>query len=121
MKKLFFILFMLPTMLLSQSKVITGNVTDDTGEGLPGVTIQIKNSPKNGALTDFDGNFKITISSEDEKILIFSYLGFKRQEINVTNALDGCCHVAPGPSESHIRLFHRSRRTTVPRRTGYLP
>ena len=86
MKKLFFILFMLPTMLLSQSKVITGNVTDDTGEGLPGVTIQIKNSPKNGALTDFDGNFKITISSEDEKILIFSYLGFKRQEINVSNS-----------------------------------
>jgi len=77
---------MLPTILVSQSKVITGNVTDDTGEGLPGVTIQIKNSPKNGALTDFDGNFKITISSEDEKVLIFSYLGFKKQEINVSNS-----------------------------------
>lgn len=86
MKKLFFIFFMLPSILLSQSKVITGNVTDDTGEGLPGVTIQIKNSPKNGALTDFDGNFKITINSEDEKILIFSYLGFKRQEVNVSNS-----------------------------------
>ena len=77
---------MLPTILLSQSKVITGNVTDDTGEGLPGVTIQIKNSPKSGALTDFDGNFKITLSTEDEKVLIFSYLGFKRQEINVSNS-----------------------------------
>ncbi len=86
MKKLFFIFFMLPTILLSQSKVITGNVTDDTGEGLPGVTIQIKNSPKSGALTDFDGNFKITLSPEDEKVLIFSYLGFKRQEINVSNS-----------------------------------
>ena len=86
MKKLFFIFFMLPTILVSQSKVITGNVTDDTGEGLPGVTIQIKNSPKNGVLTDFDGNFKITISSEDEKVLIFSYLGFKKQEINVSNS-----------------------------------
>ncbi len=86
MKKLFFIFFMLPTILLSQSKVITGNVTDDTGEGLPGVTIQIKNSPKSGALTDFDGNFKITLSTEDEKVLIFSYLGFKRQEINVSNS-----------------------------------
>ncbi|MDB2625188.1 SusC/RagA family TonB-linked outer membrane protein, partial [Flavobacteriaceae bacterium] len=74
------------TILLSQSKVITGNVTDDTGEGLPGVTIQIKNSPKSGALTDFDGNFKITLSPEDEKVLIFSYLGFKRQEINVSNS-----------------------------------
>ena len=73
-------------MLLSQSKIITGNVTDDTGEGLPGVTIQIKNSPKNGALTDFDGNFKITLSSEDEKVLIFSYLGFKRQEVNVSDS-----------------------------------
>ncbi len=86
MKKLFFIFFVLPTMLLSQSKIITGNVTDDTGEGLPGVTIQIKNSPKNGALTDFDGNFKITLSSEDEKVLIFSYLGFKRQEVNVSDS-----------------------------------
>ena len=86
MKKLFFIFFMLPTILLSQSKVITGNVTDDTGEGLPGVTIQIKNSPKSGALTDFDGNFKITLSTEDEKVLIFSYLGFKRQEINISNS-----------------------------------
>ena len=41
---------MLPTILLSQSKVITGNVTDDTGEGLPGVTIQIKNSTNNAEM-----------------------------------------------------------------------
>ena len=46
MKKLFFIFFMLPTILLSQSKVITGNVTDDTGEGLPGVTIQIRSEER---------------------------------------------------------------------------
>jgi len=50
--------------ILSQSKkTITGTVSDENGELLPGANIQIKNG-KEGTTTDFDGNYSLTISGE---------------------------------------------------------
>jgi len=50
-------------MVFSQSKTITGTIKDETGLTLPGVTIQIKNTEKLGAVSDFDGKLTITIPS----------------------------------------------------------
>ncbi len=85
MNKIFFLFVFLPMMIYSQSKTITGSVTDDGGLPLPGVTILVKNSKNLGATTDFDGNFNITIPSNQTKILVFSYLGYTTQEVNVSN------------------------------------
>lgn len=85
MKKLLLFFIFLPIMIYSQSKTIIGKVNDANGLALPGVTILVKNSKNIGATTDFDGNFNITISSNQTKILIFSYLGYATQEINVSN------------------------------------
>ncbi|WP_299055054.1 TonB-dependent receptor [uncultured Polaribacter sp.] len=65
----------------SQQKV-TGKVTDEgQGGGIPQVNIQIKGTTI-GAATDFDGNFSITTKNATD-ILVFSYLGYKTQEITV--------------------------------------
>jgi len=59
---------------------ITGNVTDDTGAPLPGANVLVKGTT-NGTQTDFDGNY--TITANDSDVLVFSYIGFKSQEIAI--------------------------------------
>jgi TonB-linked SusC/RagA family outer membrane protein len=47
----------------------------------PGVTVLIKGTNK-GVVTDFDGNYEIEVSDPDA-ILVFSYVGYKTQEVPV--------------------------------------
>lgn len=65
-----------------KQKRITGKVVDETGEPLPGVTIQIAGSPR-GVTTDIDGSFNIEVNSTDK--LTVSYLGMETQTITVGN------------------------------------
>ncbi len=62
-------------------KTVSGMVTDENGQALPGVTIMVKGSQK-GTVTDTKGQFKISIP-DDNTILIFSSIGFQRKEIAV--------------------------------------
>lgn len=68
---------------------ISGKVVDANGEPIIGATIK-EEGTSNGAITDFDGNYSLTVSSPDA-ILQFSYVGYKSEEfmadkgvINVT-------------------------------------
>ena len=79
MKKLLLILLLLPLINWAQEKSIRGVVTDGT-EPLPGVNI-IEKGTTNGVTTDFNGNYEISVSSD--AMLVFSYLGFKTQEVTV--------------------------------------
>lgn len=65
-----------------QQKTITGKITDSQGMPLPGATVMIKSS-STGTTTDFEGNFSIEIE-DYPTILTISYMGFKTQEINIT-------------------------------------
>ncbi len=60
--------------------VVTGQVTDDSGELIPGVNVVIKGTTQ-GAITDLDGNYKLPKS--DDMTLIFSFVGFETQEVAV--------------------------------------
>ncbi len=60
---------------------ITGAVIDENGLPLPGVNV-VEKGTQNGAMTDFDGNYYIMISSKDA-VLVFSSIGFETQEIAV--------------------------------------
>lgn len=81
MKKLTFILLLLPLFAFSQGKIVSGVVNDDMGGPLPGATVQVKGSESIGSITDFDGKFTIAIRDGETRIIV-SYVGFYSQEIN---------------------------------------
>ena len=85
MKKLLLFFIFLPIVIHSQNITINGTVSDEIGSPLPGVSILVKNSDNIGTVSDFDGNYSIELPSELEKVLIFSYIGFSSQEIDVSN------------------------------------
>ncbi len=85
MNRLLLIFLFFPLMVLAQSKTVSGVVNDENGSPLPGATVQLKGSDSIGAISDFDGNFSINIPSENNQVLIFSYIGYTDQEVDVTN------------------------------------
>ena len=66
----------------AQEKTVTGKVTDSDGLPIPGVNIKVKGTQQ-GTQTDFDGNFSIEASSD--QTLVFTYLGYEKQEVPVGN------------------------------------
>ena len=78
---IFFILLFIATGY-AQKKTITGVVTSGGGP-LPGVSIVIKGTAI-GVISDFDGNYSINVDEVND-ILIFSFMGFKTQEVNIGN------------------------------------
>lgn len=83
-EKMFFTFLLLFAIFSSFSQQkISGKVTDINNVPLPGVSILEKNTT-NGVVSDFDGNFQITLKNQDSK-LVFSYLGFLTQEVPVLN------------------------------------
>jgi TonB-linked SusC/RagA family outer membrane protein len=66
-----------------ETLTITGTVTSASdGETLPGVTVTVQNK-KNAVQTDANGNYSIAAEAND--VLVFSYLGFSRQEVPIDN------------------------------------
>ncbi|MDA9760738.1 TonB-dependent receptor [Flavobacteriaceae bacterium] len=82
-KQLFFTISM---MLLSYTAFgqngLTGQVIDNNNMPLPGVSVVIKGTTA-GTITDFDGNYNLNTELSDSTLLVFSYVGFKTQEIVV--------------------------------------
>ena len=66
---------------ISSSKIVKGKVTDNEGEPLIGVGVQLKGMTI-GTVTDIDGNYEIEITAVSD-VLVFSYLGFKQVERKV--------------------------------------
>lgn len=65
---------------------ISGKVTDATnGDPLPGVNIVVKGTVL-GVTSDKDGAFSLSIKSSPPLVLAISFIGYKPQEINVTEA-----------------------------------
>lgn len=74
------LLFLFPIIVFSQEKIITGQVIDDSGMPLTGVTILLKLTNK-GAITDLDGQYVLSTGEIVKGILEFSYLGYATKEI----------------------------------------
>ncbi|TKG95459.1 SusC/RagA family TonB-linked outer membrane protein [Puteibacter caeruleilacunae] len=64
---------------VQQNVEVTGTVTDEKGESLPGVSVIVKGTTV-GVTTDFDGNYTLSMPA-DAKVLVFSFVGMKSQEI----------------------------------------
>ena len=66
----------------AQKIQVKGNLVDGTGEPLIGATVKVKGNPGVGAVTDLDGNFSISVPSENS-ILVFTYVGMKTKEVKI--------------------------------------
>ncbi|SNT14658.1 TonB-linked outer membrane protein, SusC/RagA family [Ekhidna lutea] len=61
-------------------RTVSGKVTDDAGETLPGVNVVIKGTTT-GTTTDLDGNYRLSV--DDGAVLVYSFVGFETQEVAV--------------------------------------
>ena len=68
---------------VQQSGVVKGNIVDETGLPMIGVTVIPMGQTKNGTVTDLDGNF--TLNNVSGKVTLeISYVGYKTQKVQAT-------------------------------------
>ena len=70
------------SVLFAQQKSVTGRVTDDNNDPVPGATVIVKGTSL-GVITDADGNYSIKIP-ETGKVITISFIGFEPQDVNIT-------------------------------------
>ena len=70
--------------MAAQARVISGTVKDQTGETIISASVVVKGTTI-GTVTDFDGNYSLDVP-DDAKVLVFSYIGMKTQELNITGS-----------------------------------
>ena len=74
------LVMLMPLSLLAQSINVQGVVKDETGEAVIGASV-IQKGTSNGAVTDFDGNFQLSVPKN--ATLVISYIGYSTQEVAV--------------------------------------
>lgn len=79
----FMMLLVLSSSVVLAQITVTGKILDESGAGLPGATVVVKGTTS-GVVADFDGNFSITVPSE-QSVLVFSFIGYESQEQIVQN------------------------------------
>ena len=62
-------------------EVVTGTITDQNGEGIPGVNVLVKGTQR-GAVTDAKGRYRIAVPDQNAT-LTFSFVGYIKQEVLV--------------------------------------
>jgi len=74
---------LLSTTIWAQQKTITGNVSDETGQPLPGVNVVVKGTTV-GTVTLPDGTFTLPVR-ENVSIIQISFIGYASQEFDVSS------------------------------------
>ncbi|WP_439583871.1 SusC/RagA family TonB-linked outer membrane protein [Dyadobacter bucti] len=67
---------------LAQSPTVTGKVTDEKGEGIPGASVTVKGTQQ-GTLTTVEGTY--SLEAAGNATLVFSFVGYLKEEIAVNN------------------------------------
>lgn len=92
---------------------ITGIVRDTTGQPMVGVTIMIKDT-RNGTGTDINGRYILSV--EDDAVLVFSMISYRKQEIPVSGhtKLDVVMHEASSALEEVVVVgFGQQRKVSL--------
>ncbi len=80
LKSIILLLFLCQNIVFGQNLKITGKVTDQANEALPGVNILVEGTNK-GTTTDASG--KYTIDAPGDASLVFSYIGYVNQSVKI--------------------------------------
>jgi iron complex outermembrane receptor protein len=113
MKKLHILLLLVSFFAnnIIAQETISGKVTESSGEPLTGASVTIKGT-SNGTTADFNGDYKI--KAEKGWILVFSYIGYQSQEIEVTgNTLNVELESGEQLNEVQIVGSRSAKRTAV--------
>lgn len=81
---------------VGQDITITGKVTGELGESLPGATVKVKGS-KQVVSTGQDGSFSIT--AKDTDVLVISFIGYITKEVTVGNQKQLNIRLKPSQNE----------------------
>lgn len=80
-KLLVFLFVLLSLAGYSQGSLVTGKVTDENGEAMPGVSVQLKGT-NTGAITDSEGNYSLQ-NVTNNAVIVVSFIGYATQEITI--------------------------------------
>ncbi|WP_421920944.1 SusC/RagA family TonB-linked outer membrane protein [Marinifilum sp.] len=81
-------------------KNLKGNVTDNKGMAVPGVSVLIKGTYF-GTSTDIKGNYSLLTANDSNSVLVFSFIGMKTKEINIGDLKE--VNVVLYPSDEKLR------------------
>jgi TonB-dependent SusC/RagA subfamily outer membrane receptor len=95
MKQLLLVALLLPFFSIGQTRSITGTVTDENKQPLPGATVQIQGTQGIGSITDFDGNFSIQLTQDTQNTIVISYLGYLEEIVDISSTNEVSVSLAP--------------------------
>ncbi len=73
----------LPIPVAPQEKTISGKVTDENQEGLPGVNVVVKGTSL-GTVTNVNGDYRLSVP-DNAQVLVFSSVGYITEEVTISN------------------------------------
>ena len=68
---------------MAQGRIVTGRITDGTGSGIPGASIQLKGTQR-GTNSDAEGKYSLN-NVPDNATIVISFIGYATQEVAVGN------------------------------------
>ena len=74
-------LLVLPAFAIHAQSTVTGTVTDESGNALPGVNILVKGTTR-GTTTDSNGSYSLAVQGQSD-VLVFSFIGYETEEVAV--------------------------------------
>ena len=89
------------------AQTVSGTVTDENNQPLPGATIVVQGT-NNGTTTDFNGKYQI--SAKQGQTLVFSYVGFATQNVVVTSVTHSVIMRAHNPLDEIIVTGYGSQK-----------
>ncbi|MBS7290096.1 MAG: SusC/RagA family TonB-linked outer membrane protein, partial [Bacteroidales bacterium] len=76
-------IFLLPVRGWSQVESVQGSVTDaSNGEPIPGAFVIVRGTD-NGASTDQNGHYVLSLKGDNNTVLVFSCIGYKEQTVSI--------------------------------------
>ncbi len=105
----------------AQQKTISGIVSDENGQPLPGATVLVKGTTT-GTQTDFDGKYSIHAKVGDT--LTFAYVGYASQEVKIKSAVTINVSLQPSAELEEVvvtaysEVTRRSNVTHIPSRVS---
>jgi len=64
---------------------VSGNISDENGDPLIGVSVFDESNNSNGTITDTDGNFSLSGLADGASVMV-SYIGYASQSVEITGA-----------------------------------